>query len=76
MQANDTITKLKQNRVHTISDLATFPLDKLSVLKLKPKARSILRTVIPKLAGSCSIEFSTTYRVLSVKRAFWCASLF
>eukprot|EP01127_Copromyxa_protea_P015556 TRINITY_DN4488_c0_g1_i2.p1 TRINITY_DN4488_c0_g1~~TRINITY_DN4488_c0_g1_i2.p1 ORF type:complete len:1740 (+),score=308.01 TRINITY_DN4488_c0_g1_i2:97-5220(+) len=55
-QADDTISKLRQNRIYTVSELAAFSLDKLPVLKLKPKARSILRTVIPKLAESFRLK--------------------
>jgi hypothetical protein len=50
-QINQCILKLTQNGVHTIEELAAFPLSQIVSLGLKPKARSVLKIIIPKLNG-------------------------
>lgn len=50
---------LLANNISSVNDLSMFPLDKLPSLKLKPKARSVLKVIIPKLNGCFLIlEFS------------------
>lgn len=48
---------LQANNISTVNELSLFPLDKLPTLKLKPKARSVLKVVIPKLNGDSSSLF-------------------
>lgn len=43
------IDKLREHGVHTVEQLAAFPVAHIGDLGLKPKARSVLKAVIPKL---------------------------
>ena len=55
-QADQCIKKLKENGVTTPEQLAAFPIPAIANLGLKPKTRSVLKAVIPKLNGVSSFR--------------------
>jgi hypothetical protein len=55
---------LVANNVNSITELAAFPMDKLPSLKLKPKGRSVLKVLIPKLNGLFNNANSKTSHIL------------
>lgn len=47
---------LLANNISSVNELSMFPVDKIPSLKLKPKARSVLKAVIPKLNESFRLK--------------------
>ena len=54
-QVEETLEKLHSHKIFTPPELAALPIDDVANLKLKPKARAVLKELIPKLNGQFSV---------------------
>lgn len=75
-QIESCIEKLKENGVHSIEQLAAFPVTQIGNLGLKPKSRAVLKAIIPKLNGMVFhstdvLGFSTCEHCSHWVEVFW-----